>query len=274
MRTRRRILPYKATSASARALARATNTLRVRLDGSRYSPRTGDVVLNWGYSGPYPQEWDRLVRFINHPKNVEIARDKRKTLELLHHNGVPTVEWTRDIDVALQWFSHGDVVVQRNTATGQGGSGIVLCDPKALTVNAPDPRGALYTKYFKKKQEFRVHVWGNDVLDIQEKKKRRGKDVDTKIRSYGNGWVFCREGVVCPEAVSLAAVAAVEALGLDFGAVDIGWNQKKELPAVFEVNTAPGVEGSTVGRYAEAMLEGQTEGRIFITSEPQEPSND
>jgi glutathione synthase/RimK-type ligase-like ATP-grasp enzyme len=195
------------------------------------------------------------VRYLNHPSNVSIARDKRETLTLLSHNGVPTVEWTLDVDVALQWFSHGDVVVQRNTATGQGGAGIVVCDPTLPGNVAPTAAGVLFTKYFKRKQEFRIHVWGNDVLDIQLKKKRRGEEADPRIRSHNNGWVFCREGVVCPEQVSTAAVEAVRALGLDFGAVDIGWNERKQTAAVFEVNTAPGVEGTTLDRYVSKIKE-------------------
>jgi glutathione synthase/RimK-type ligase-like ATP-grasp enzyme len=117
----------------------------------------------------------------------------------------------------------------------------------------------LWTKYFKKRQEFRIHVWGNDVLDIQEKRKRRGAEgVDTRVRSHENGWVFCRDGVTCPQAVSLAAVAAVQALGLDFGAVDIGWNEHYQMPAVFEVNTAPGIEGTTAERYVSKIKELQS----------------
>jgi glutathione synthase/RimK-type ligase-like ATP-grasp enzyme len=55
----------------------------------------------------------------------------------------------------------------------------------------------------------------------------------------------------------LAAIAAVNALGLDFGAVDIGWNNSNESQPVciLEVNTAMGMkEGSTtVQKYSEAF---------------------
>lgn len=254
-----RILPYRRGSVSARALSRATGILRTTGRGP-WHPKDYDIIINWGRHACQPQEglygpfWSGRVRYYNYPHNVALAWDKRKTLELLAHNEVPTVPWTQDVQIATQWYMDGHIVVQRNTATGQGGAGIVVCDP-TLTVNATAPNhdGVLWTKYFKRKQEFRVHVWGNDILDIQEKKRRKGSNADSKVRSYGNGWVFCREGVACPQAVSNAAVAAVSALGLDFGAVDIGWNQLKELPAVFEVNTAPGVEGTTLARYAEKI---------------------
>ena len=47
------------------------------------------------------------------------------------------------------------------------------------------------------------------------------------------------------------ATAAVEALCLDFGAVDVVWNATKNKAFVLEVNTAPGVEGTTLEEYKE-----------------------
>jgi D-alanine-D-alanine ligase-like ATP-grasp enzyme len=39
---------------------------------------------------------------------------------------------------------------------------------------------------------------------------------------------------------------------LDFGAVDIGWNDDAGA-CVFEVNTAPGLENSALAAYVEAF---------------------
>jgi len=46
------------------------------------------------------------------------------------------------------------------------------------------------------------------------------------------------------------ASLAIAALGLDFGAVDIIWNNHYQLATVLEVNTAPGLEGQTITDYA------------------------
>jgi len=51
----------------------------------------------------------------------------------------------------------------------------------------------------------------------------------------------------------VVALAAVSALGLDFGAVDIIYNEHENQYYVLEVNTAPGLEGTTVEKYAEAF---------------------
>jgi glutathione synthase/RimK-type ligase-like ATP-grasp enzyme len=44
---------------------------------------------------------------------------------------------------------------------------------------------------------------------------------------------------------------AVQALGLDFGAADVGFNNNKA--SVYEVNTACGLMGKTLEAYAEAI---------------------
>jgi hypothetical protein len=256
-RPRVRLLPYKAGSVSARTLARATGLLRLR-GRTRFAPRATDLIINWG-SRTYPNSEFNIHGtapvFLNHPQAVYYARDKRETFRLLTEGSVPTLEWTVDIAEAARWFSEGHVVMQRNTATGQGGVGIVVCDPTLTVKVEPDGQGVLWTKYFKKRSEYRVHVWGNDILDLQEKRKRRGAEACPRIRSHSNGWVFAREGVAVPACVGQAAVAAVRALGLDFGAVDIGYNAHYDRAAVFEVNTAPGIEGTTLEKYASKIKE-------------------
>jgi hypothetical protein len=88
------------------------------------------------------------------------------------------------------------------------------------------------------------------------KRKRQEIDNDNvnyQIRNADNGWVYCRGGVNPPRDVLSASRRAVSALGLDFGAVDVGWNQHHESAAVYEVNTAPGLEGTTLDKYYEAI---------------------
>jgi len=117
-------------------------------------------------------------------------------------------------------------------------------------------RAPMYTRYVRKADEFRVHVFDGQVIDVQQKRKRRdvpNDDVNYQIRNARYGWVFCRDGVQAPDSVLDAAIAAVAALGLDFGAVDIGYNRQRSMPYVFEVNTAPGLEGTTLDSYVMAF---------------------
>ena len=69
--------------------------------------------------------------------------------------------------------------------------------------------------------------------------------------------MFCRGGVELPDNVRQGAVDGVVALGLDFGAVDICLTQD-DTYCVFEINTAPGLQGSSITRYVEAIYEACT----------------
>jgi Fe-S cluster assembly iron-binding protein IscA len=95
-------------------------------------------------------------------------------------------------------------------------------------------------------------VFKGSVIDFVQKKLKSGFTPKPYIRSHDNGWVFCREGVELPSKVKEAAIEAVAALNLDFGAVDLAISKKGSV-CVFEVNTAPGIEGTTVTNYAKAI---------------------
>ena len=45
-----KIIPYKAGSESAKALAEELGIARLKLEGSRWKGKAGDVVINWGTS--------------------------------------------------------------------------------------------------------------------------------------------------------------------------------------------------------------------------------
>jgi hypothetical protein len=119
---------------------------------------------------------------------------------------------------------------------------------------------AVYVKVFGRNplnvDEYRAHVVGNEVIDLQQKKRSSSYEgiSNPYIRSHGNGWNFCREGIEHPAAVINAAVSCVQALGLDFGAVDIGHERGTDRVCVYECNSAPGLEGSTPGLYADSLL--------------------
>lgn len=120
----------------------------------------------------------------------------------------------------------------------------------------PTPRAPLYTEYIPKKAEYRVHVFGNTVIDIQQKRKRRGfdGDRDTRVRNMANGYVYCRDGITPPSGIEALAVAAVRAVGYQYGAVDVVYNEKNARLAVLEVNSRPGLLGTTLDRYSDALV--------------------
>jgi D-alanine-D-alanine ligase-like ATP-grasp enzyme len=101
-------------------------------------------------------------------------------------------------------------------------------------------------------------VWDGNIIDIQEKKRKKetpDDQVNWQIRNHDNGFIFARSEVAPPRCILDYSLAAVSALGLDFGAVDLGYNVKREEAVVYEVNTAPGLEGSTLDAYFEAAVQ-------------------
>ncbi len=244
------VFPYKMGSQSAKTLASVLNTKRVYADGN-YVPKRKHIIINWGSS--LLPVWanialQRGVTILNNPYNVRIASNKLETLRCLS-GIVNTPEFTTDKAVAQAWLEDDECKVMcRTVLNGHSGKGIVVAKEVNDLVDAP-----LYTKYVKKTHEFRVHVFNGKVIDYVQKKKRTGiVDRNKYVRSVENGWVFCRENIEVSEDAKALAIDAVNTLGLDFGAVDIILGHDGKV-YVLEVNTAIGMEGTTVECYKKAF---------------------
>jgi len=238
------LYPYSNYSKSARSLARALNIKRILRNGNHVS-RYKNIYLNWGSSTP-PDFGCTTI--LNKPEYVATSTNKLKTFEALKAANVSTPDWTTQHETALQWIQEGHQVYSRTILSGHSGSGISVSSVPETLVRAP-----LYTKRVKAKYEFRVHVWKGRVIDYQQKKRRDGVEANPLIRNHSNGYIFARIGIELPDVVKSTAVAAVAALGLDFGAVDIGYVERDNKAYTYEVNTAPGISNSTVAAYQSAI---------------------
>ena len=174
--------------------------------------------------------------------------DKLTQFRRFYENNVSAPEFTTDPAIARSWDAP---VVCRTLLRGSEGRGIVVAETPEQIVAAP-----LYTKYTKKRKEFRVHVFNGQVIDVQEKRKRREHtdERDTRIRNVANGYVFCRDAITEPEGLRTLAVVATQAVGYQMGAVDIGYNERDNRCFVLEVNSTPGMEGTTLQKYADAII--------------------
>lgn len=166
-------------------------------------------------------------------------------------NDVPHPDSTRDISVARSWIEAGDAVMCRRLLRASEGRGIVVAETADQLVPAP-----LYTRYVKKKAEYRVHVLNGQVIDVQAKRKRKGfeGERDTKVRNIANGYVFCRDNIVEPNDLRSVAIKATASLGYALGAVDIAYNERNNLLVVLEVNANPGMQGTTLEKYATEIV--------------------
>jgi glutathione synthase/RimK-type ligase-like ATP-grasp enzyme len=221
----------------------------VRNDSPTFKPRLTDVIINWGNSTD-PVWKAQAPAPINSPGNIATSVNKFNTFMELHHKcNIPSFS----TGIAAQdWFEDGLDIVCRHNLVGFGGDGIKLVNNKT---HETLPDAPLYVLYKKKAAEFRVHVFKDVIIDVTHKKVKKGaENVNRQIRNHANGWVYCRENIHVPGDVFKQALAAVAALGLDFGAVDVIWNHKEQQAYVLEVNSAPGLEGQTLTSYKEAIL--------------------
>lgn len=115
--------------------------------------------------------------------------------------------------------------------------------------NIPDvPNAPMYTRGVVNTGEYRVHVFMGEVILYQKKSRRvdgdgtvitaEGEEAD--VRNLASNWVYRTGNLRRLERVEELAVNAIEALGLDFGAVDIIKDEDGNV-MVLEVNTAPGL---------------------------------
>lgn len=179
--------------------------------------------------------------------------DKLTQMTRFKNNDVCAPEFTRERAVAASWIDGGATVMCRTLLRASEGRGIVIAETKEQLVPAN-----LYTKYVPKKEEFRVHVLNGEVIDVQQKRKRKGfeNERNTKIRNLSNGYVFCRDGIIEPPELRTLATKACASLGYTLGAVDIVHNIKKEQLVVLEVNANPGMQGTTLENYAAHIVNG------------------
>lgn len=250
---------YNQVSKGSKELADGLGIKRLKHEGSVWKPGPNKKIINWGSSTEnFPAAY-LTCQIINHPSKIDVTADKLRTFNKFMDNNVPHPEWTTSRSEALQWLDQGCMVFARKQLRSHSGRGIFIMDPDhpedARNDNSVAP---LYVKYVKKKNEYRVHVINNEIIDVQRKGLRselRGNEgVNWKIQNLANGFVYVRnESDPVPSCVFDAALAAVSALELDFGAADVIYNAKEDKAYCLEVNSAPGLMGTTLTNYVNAL---------------------
>lgn len=248
------IYPFSMASQSSRDLRDAlveSNTfervMRVYPDRN-YCPRADDLIINWGM-GRMPEWQNYSATMLNHPEAVNVASNKLTALEKLKEKEVSIPSFTTDKEYADVNY---DGIVVRHDLREHSGRGIELVTRRNQSI----PDAPLYTELIDSKAEYRVHVFAGKVIDYIKKRRENDNEPvgDEKvIRSHQNGWIFTRENLRRLERVEQLAIESVEALGLDFGAVDIVMDQDGAVYTL-EVNTAVAMENTTLDNYVNAII--------------------
>lgn len=230
---------------------------------------TADALINWGCSpvkGTKTLTGDdkrflNVGRIINAPEAVGICSNKATFFKTMSKTGGPRVpEFTTDLEQAKTWAAEGLAVLGRSN---HGSSG------KDIAFFAEDPErfvsSDFWLKYKKKKAEFRLHFIGDTwVIEQQKVLPKLGPDgipipkesVDFRIRTHRTGFIFQKNDIKVPDDVYRQAEIArsvIREKGLDFGAIDVIYNQSENQAYVLEINTAPGLEESSIPSYAESL---------------------
>ena len=242
-----RVIPYRAGSRAATALSRAVGGTCLKVDGtSRFRPRQDDVIINWGNTNN-----PELVQHADYNGvNLREASNKREFFVIqraANNEEIVPPFWTNRNDIPDDAFP----VVCRTSLSGHSGEGIVIAAARENLVDAP-----LYVKYIKKQDEYRIHVGrrGDQSIIISVQRKARSRavpddQVNWQVRNHANGFIYMRGDVNPPQQVLDYAKRALEATNLTFGAVDVIWNAHAQRAYVLEINTAPGLEGTTLDDY-------------------------
>lgn len=250
---------------------------RASPDSSRRC-NTRRVVLNLGV-GTAPVEFrQRELIYSNTPEAVRNCSDKIRTLLRLgwEHSDIgmalpvrfrgmeiPHVEWAhlpQERRVVEEWLETDGKIVARMTTTGHSGAGIQI-----IRRGSPIPDAPLYTRYFRKDAEYRVHVaFGNAIL-IQQKRRRDGAQQEGEqalIRTHANGWVFTVNDLSCDvrgytEELTGLALRAAAAVGAGHCAVDILVRHGDvNNMVVCEINSCPALEANTtLNAYTQAFAD-------------------
>jgi glutathione synthase/RimK-type ligase-like ATP-grasp enzyme len=247
------ILPYNQASKSAEALAAELGVKRIKKENSRFKGKADKVVINWGNRAVSAEV--AKCQVLNKPEAITTCSDKLKFFAALKEKGTSRfVPFTTDKEEAAKWIADGREVMCRTILNGHSGQGLVIATTVAELVDAP-----LYTQYVPKKHEYRVHLFRGEVVTVQRKALAGGanENQNWKVRNLANGFIFARnEDKPIPDDVMVQAKEAFNSVeGLDFGSVDVIWNEYRKEAYVLEINTASGLTGTTVKEYADKFRE-------------------
>lgn len=244
--------PY---SEGAKVLATALDWRRLKHEGSRFVGKNNKFVVNWGAS-QVPDEVAKCS-IINKPDSVGVVTNKLIFFNHCREAGLEEyiVPFTNQQDLAREWVNEGKTVVARTVLTGSSGEGIIILDKSSPEI--VDAR--LYTQYVPKSSEWRLHFFGGEMKYLQRKVRDLNvpdNDVNWKVRNLAGGFKYAHNDVGdVPACLEPTAKQIFNSTGLDFGAVDVIYNERRDKAYVLEINTAPGLQGITEQIYRDNILE-------------------
>jgi glutathione synthase/RimK-type ligase-like ATP-grasp enzyme len=199
------------------------------------------VVVRWGTR----EEFDTSGAIVyNKSLAIQNASDKKLMRKLLAENGVKVPK-----SVTPHNENHADYPIIARPSSHSKGSNFVVLLGRAEFIDhyhRNERHGWYYSAFYNKEHEYRFHVAHGKVLGIMQKPRPNNGSIawNRAINDDGFEYVNWDRLNDVPHLAEGAyqSTKAVEALGLDFGGVDVMC--KGDDAVVIEVNTAPSVSTS------------------------------
>lgn len=274
-----RIYPYMKGSASVSRLKDSLSAMIIKTENSKYRYRPSHTVINWGSSklpdslmvasvlNPAPA----VAIATNKLKALELLEDRGVSTVPFTTDVDEAMEWLEEgykVFVRNKLTGHsgeGIEVVEKQESPNKNylisvSEGLyerhlddmayeIDKEIESLTSEQVDlPDAPLYTRGVQNKGEYRVHVMNGEVILYQKKSRRVDDDGEqvteegrtADVRNLSSNWIYRTGNLERLDRIEELAIEAVEALDLDFGAVDI-INDNDSAVYVLEINCAPGL---------------------------------
>ena len=209
------------------------------------------VVIRWG-SDRYPELDEGAKAVLNPARAINGNLHKDKAHAKFLEAGVSAPLFWNDFETARAACRELGCDFLRRRKHHIQGQDIIRLSP---TDNLPRAkRSGYYVQFLEKDREFRLHIFQDRCIGMAEKKKREGDNPNPIIWNFENGWdlvYYSKEererDIPHYREMVEESVKACEAIGLDFGAVDLIMCNEK--PYILEANTAPKL--AEVKRYSK-----------------------
>jgi len=209
---------------------------------------------------------------VNTVEAVTKSANKLLMKQAFAENDVKTAIWTRtaNAEELRRFFNeHGQIVAKSFFGSrGEGNTLISSMDALNRFILANTINNFVFEKYYNYVREYRLHVTAEGVFYTCRKMLKR--DTPEEERWYRNdsncAW-FLEENPdfdrpLCWDAIVEQSVAALNAVGLDIGAVDVkvqsntkGGNRRQTVDfIILEINSAPAFGELTETLYKEELM--------------------
>lgn len=187
----------------------------------------------------------------NSPDSIRTCSNSIKFSNFCREYGFNSPIYTRLEDMDRSEIEYPFLVRRKYHKSG---ADIVFIQDEGGLHQFIDERGSdgfYHVPFIKTSYEIRVHVINNRVVRLFRKQK---DGEDNYIRSTKFGWSYSLRTTKYTKAKELAVNLAT-ALDIYFVAFDMAWNKYKREYVVWEANSAPGLNNTTLDVYADLLRE-------------------